>query len=375
MIDTCGKSLPFKNISMGRPGELPSTQKSYPNVRKYSPPKCQIDPISGKPVIYIDQLLYRCLDPQNYLIPEEYSPGRKVRLRANACEVFSKNNCWPYALCAAECVAQEHDVSEKEQICEKLRPLFLKHSLSLEVAEEIANTMPDSAYYSLVRCYREIENGNWEAVSILLSKLSPAWKQDLVPAILKAKAFDVLVEIGKDFSDLEKQKVCKELISINSLESLHAAEQITDYSYGYFVQCWIALKEGRFDFVEKELVYFPDGDEKKNLQKALLEGRKTLKEAMDTCWEALKYARFDQVERKMKDFPEGIEKTRLQEALSRAKAKDEKCIHYAGIANYDEEDVSAQKSNRGPSKIFFLAACVCVIALGIFLQRGSLTIV
>ena len=87
---------------------------------KYFPVKSQGIPASERPKLYIDQLLDKCLHPKKYLYPEECQDrDRMVRLRANGCDFFAKNNLSDHAFLVADCVIQNHTQLEKEQICEK----------------------------------------------------------------------------------------------------------------------------------------------------------------------------------------------------------------------------------------------------------------
>lgn len=239
---------------------------------KYFPVKSQGIPASERPKLYIDQLLDKCLHPKKYLYPEECQDrDRMVRLRANGCDFFAKNNLSDHAFLVADCVIQNHTQLEKEQICEKLRPRLLnRETLFLEVARKIASTMPDSPYCLLTQCCTDIQEQNWDAVSKTFPSLTDSWKKDFVPDLMKAEVFDLVVEIAQGFSDLDKQRLCDQLITINTLESLFAAKKIADYSYQGLVQCWIDLKENRLDQVKEELTYLPPLSKQKETLAAAL---------------------------------------------------------------------------------------------------------
>jgi hypothetical protein len=233
---------------------------------------------------YVDKLYDKCLHPEKYITIEGYNENLEqyekaiVKIRVNALEIFSKNNLESYALPAAECVNKKHTSLEKEQICEKLRPLFSFYPMSLDVVEKIAETMPESSYISFIQCYRAVQKKDWERIFTLLPTVPFSWRKDLIPEILKAGSLD---------------------------ESLE--------------QWWNDLKLEDFQEVEKTI--------ESNLPKGHPD----------------KAAFLDQVREEL----------------------DKRMPVYAPII-----DLPQEKPDGGSCKIFFTAACICMIALGLFLQRS-----
>lgn len=248
------------------------------DVSKYFPEQTQAAPKYVRPTTYVDQLLEKCKYPERYLSPEECQNSHKiVSLRANACELFAKNNLEAYALEAANCVIEKHSLLDKEQICDKLRPLFFKNPISLEMAQLMTDGMSESTYFSFVQCCVAIRDENWKAVFEALPDIRDLWKKDMIPELLKAEQFALVEEIAKDFTDSEKQELCDKLITINTLEALQSAEKIADYSYLPLVQCWIALKDERLDFVKHEMTFLPQGPQKSSLERVLAQAEERLK--------------------------------------------------------------------------------------------------
>jgi hypothetical protein len=253
------------------------------DVNKYFPVQAQVASEHKRPITYIEQLLEKCKYPERYLSPEECQNSRKiVSLRANACELFAKNNLDAYALEAANCVIEKHSSSEKEQICDKLRPLFFKNPISLEIAQLMTDGMSESSYFSLVQCCVAIRDENWKSVSEVLPDIRASWKKGMISELLKAEQYALVEEIAKDFIDSEKQELCDKLITINTLEALQSAKKIADYSYLPLVQCWIDLKNERLDFVKNEMAFLPSGPQKSSLERGLAQAEELLTPQMAT---------------------------------------------------------------------------------------------
>lgn len=225
-----------------------------------------------RPLLYVDQLHEKCLFPERYLSypgePLEYE--RVLKQRIGGCEVFCKNDLREQAFSVASCIVKNYsDLPAKERACEKLRPLFLKHPLSLEVAQLIVRSMPGSSYFPLVACYNALLEKDWAEVLKILPSLQDRWKEDFVPELIREEKFDILVEVARTFSDDKKDQICDKLIEVNTLDSLRAAEKMASPSYLLLIQCWIALKENRLSLVEELVVLLPENPQKNTLIKAL----------------------------------------------------------------------------------------------------------